>query len=328
MVDKIQRWIKDGCNGFQIMLIIFTTFLLGCRLYPKIEGYIEHQKEAAALQSQWLVTDTYQMHYWEGGNPNGETLLFLHGFGGDALWAWARNLPAFAQDYHIIAPDLLWFGQSTGGAPSLQMQRDAILAVLEQENISKTHVVGLSYGGFVALQLQQQDTVEKMVLVGVGGASFELDDIQNLQNRFAVQKVTDIFVPQQEDDVRLLLDICFHAPTFLVPHNLSADLYQNVFGKYPVEQSQLLEELLQNVDEYAGLFHQTSSHPQSLLVIGRSDPIFSVEQATELQDALKGELLVYSFADHVPNVGFHRRFNKDVRQFLQTADQQDPIEGQ
>ena len=58
---------------------------------------------------------------------SGEPLLWLHGFGGDALWAWSRNLHDFADTHHIIAPDLLWFGDSQGG-----LTLDAQAAAVQQ----------------------------------------------------------------------------------------------------------------------------------------------------------------------------------------------------
>ena len=78
-------------------------------------------------------------------------MLWLHGFGGDALWAWSRNLHDFADTHHIIAPDLLWFGESQGGL-TLDAQASAVQKVLEAEGVDTAHVIALSYGGFVALK--------------------------------------------------------------------------------------------------------------------------------------------------------------------------------
>lgn len=42
-----------------------------------------------------------------------ETLLFLHGFGGgSSAYEWSKVFPAFANDYRVIAPDLIGWGDS------------------------------------------------------------------------------------------------------------------------------------------------------------------------------------------------------------------------
>ncbi len=46
-------------------------------------------------------------------DPNRETLLFLHGFGGgSSAYEWSKVYPAFAAQYRVLAPDLLGWGRS------------------------------------------------------------------------------------------------------------------------------------------------------------------------------------------------------------------------
>jgi pimeloyl-ACP methyl ester carboxylesterase len=46
-------------------------------------------------------------------NPPGETLVFLHGFGGgSSAYEWSKVYPAFASEYRVIAPDLIGWGRS------------------------------------------------------------------------------------------------------------------------------------------------------------------------------------------------------------------------
>jgi pimeloyl-ACP methyl ester carboxylesterase len=42
-----------------------------------------------------------------------EPLVFLHGFGGgSSAYEWSKVYPAFAADYHVIAPDMIGWGRS------------------------------------------------------------------------------------------------------------------------------------------------------------------------------------------------------------------------
>ena len=56
--------------------------------------------------------------------------------------------------------------------------------------------------------------------------------------------------------------------------------------------------------------------PPVLLIVGREDPIFSSDDVRELADTLNGTVKVYGFADHVPQVGYARRFYRNTRRFL------------
>ena len=295
-------------------MLLFLS-LIGCTLYPKIETFMSQQADRAGLSRRSVLVDGGSMYYWEGGNPNGEPLLWLHGFGGDALWAWARNLDDFSSTHRIIAPDMLWFGDSQGGL-TLDAQARAVQRVLEAEGIESAHVIALSYGGFVGLKLVSYGSVESLVLIGVGGIGWDREEIQTLESRFEVSRLEDLFVPSTVEDVNTLVDVCFHAPTWLMPNDFDQQLYGNVFGKYPEEQRALISDLQQQSAEMAQWNDLWQTPPPTLLIVGRQDPIFSVEDVRELSDALDGTVKVISFADHVPQVGHARRFYRSTRRFL------------
>jgi len=297
------------------LLYLLVNIFLSCRAYPAIEGYLDQQKERAQLESHRVENDEFRLHYWKGGNPSGETILFLHGFGGDAMWAWGRNFPDFSDQYQIIAVDLLWFGESVAyeGTPSLEQQRRAVEAVLIKEEIEQLHVVALSYGGFVALQLVENGwAIEKLALVGVAGGV----DLNQLEERYSEEHLSEIFVPSQKEDVRRLLDICFHTPTVFIPMRLSDDLYQTVFGRYPVEQRLLMADLVENMEVYARLIPSSVRDIEGLIIAGALDPIFSLDNVNELAVQLGATMIVYPRADHVPNIGYPRRFNNDIHLLL------------
>ena len=295
--------------------MIIALSLWGCALYPKVESFMSKQVEKAGLERRSVLVDGGSMYYWEGGNPTGEPLLWLHGFGGDALWAWSRNLNGFAQTHHIIAPDLLWFGESQGGT-TLDAQASAVQQVLEAEGVDKAHVIALSYGGFVALKLVPMRSVSSLTLIGVGGVDWQGGDIRDLEDRFGVKTLEDLFVPSGIEDIDTLVDVCFHAPTWLMPPSFDEELYGHVFGKYPIEQRALIRDLQQQSMEMSQWTDDWREQPPVLLIVGRQDPIFSVEDVRSLADSLNGEVAVYGFADHVPQVGYAGRFYRTTRRFL------------
>jgi pimeloyl-ACP methyl ester carboxylesterase len=90
--------------------------------------------------------------YLEFGRGNSETVVFLHG-GNVAGWMWGEQVPAF-DDHHVIVPDLPGFGGSNA-LPwrSVAATADRVAELLEDKAEGPAHVVGLSLGSSVAIEL-------------------------------------------------------------------------------------------------------------------------------------------------------------------------------
>ncbi len=84
----------------------------------------------------------------------GLTVLLLHGLGscGDD---WGLQLPALLPCFDVLTLDLRGQGRSPmpPGWPGMEEMAADVLSVLDQLRIGSAHVVGLSLGGAVALQL-------------------------------------------------------------------------------------------------------------------------------------------------------------------------------
>jgi len=84
----------------------------------------------------------------------GAALVFLHGVGSDKS-VWDRQLASFSAGYRAIALDYPGYGDS--GMPPGDLDRAAIagyvLGALDALGIGAAHLVGLSMGGVIALEL-------------------------------------------------------------------------------------------------------------------------------------------------------------------------------
>lgn len=103
----------------------------------------------------------------------GETLLFLHGIGGNAR-NWEAQLDHFASRYKAAAWDARGYGESGGAVERFeQFAEDAsrVIAALG----SPAHVVGLSMGGRIALDLAARypDQVRSLTLANTSAGSAE-----------------------------------------------------------------------------------------------------------------------------------------------------------
>ena len=92
----------------------------------------------------------YEIHGPESGQP----LLLLEGWGYDS-WMWFRQLPELSKKYKCIVIDNRGVGKSSKPDYPYEMNmfaKDAI-GVLDHLDIQKTHILGISMGGFIAQEI-------------------------------------------------------------------------------------------------------------------------------------------------------------------------------
>ena len=118
--------------------------------------------------------DHVRLYYEEVGQ--GVPVLFVHEFAGDHR-SWEAQLREFGKRYRAIAYAARGYTPSDVPASPdayshLHVMRDAV-AVLDHLKIDAAHIVGLSMGGYTALQvaLNHPQRVRSLVLAGTGSGS-------------------------------------------------------------------------------------------------------------------------------------------------------------
>ncbi|MBI3242221.1 MAG: alpha/beta fold hydrolase [Chloroflexi bacterium] len=95
-----------------------------------------------------------KLHYTLHSPTHSETVLLLHGMGssGDD---WVLQLPALAPRYRVLTLDARGHGQSAKppGPYSIPQMADDVIELLDDLKIEAAHVVGLSMGGCIGLQM-------------------------------------------------------------------------------------------------------------------------------------------------------------------------------
>ncbi len=114
--------------------------------------FLQADRERSGLiHKQMDLPDGTHYAYLEGGK--GETLLLLHGFGADKD-NFTRVAKFLTPHFHVIAPDLLGFGESSHPqdadySPIAQARRLQVFA--NTLGITKFHLGGSSMGGHIAM---------------------------------------------------------------------------------------------------------------------------------------------------------------------------------
>ncbi len=121
----------------------------------------------------------------------GPAVLFLHGIGG-ARGNWAAQLSALAGRYCTIAIDARGYGDSgdTESARVFTDFADDAVRVLNYFNIERAHVVGLSMGGRVALDLwnRHRTRVASMTLADCSAGSTETQAPEKVEAFLAARR--------------------------------------------------------------------------------------------------------------------------------------------
>ncbi len=108
-----------------------------------------------------------ELHCEEAGE--GEPLVLLHGNGEDGTY-FAHQIKHFSQRFHVLALDTRGHGRSPRGEAPFTIRQFAcdLLSFLDARGIERTHLLGFSDGGNIALvfALAHPERVGKLVLNG------------------------------------------------------------------------------------------------------------------------------------------------------------------
>jgi 3-oxoadipate enol-lactonase len=94
----------------------------------------------------------------ENGNPLALPVVFVHGFPfSQAMWH--RQLPAVASEFRAIAYDVRGLGESSvgDGQYTIEGHVDDLIALLDDLEITRAVVVGLSMGGYIAFRALERN---------------------------------------------------------------------------------------------------------------------------------------------------------------------------
>jgi 3-oxoadipate enol-lactonase len=115
------------------------------------------------------VASHYRLFYLDENQFSKRAILLLHGLGANSA-SWQLQIPDLtAAGYRSIAPDAPGFGQSPypGGGLTVKMIANTTRSLLDMLDIQICHIVGISMGGTIALQMAIDfpQVVDKLVLV-------------------------------------------------------------------------------------------------------------------------------------------------------------------
>jgi pimeloyl-ACP methyl ester carboxylesterase len=138
----------------------------------RIADPMDHEQWTAEQDSTTVTVDGHEleMAYRDAGPGEGEprdTLVFVHGV---PTWSylWRLVAPAFEDDYRVVVPDLVGYGNSAaheGFDRSIRAQEQALDGLLDALGVETFTFVAHDIGGGAALRMaaHQPDRVDRFV---------------------------------------------------------------------------------------------------------------------------------------------------------------------
>ena len=231
-----------------------------------------------------LAVDGVDLFYREAGSPEAPTLLLLHGFGASS-YMFRDLMPQLARHYHVIAPDLPGFGQtSVQPEVSFDYTFDRLAEVIDAFTVAKGldryALYVFDYGAPVGWRLAVNHPEKITAIVSQNGNAYEEGlsegwaDMRrawaepSAANREALRRFNTLEMTKWQY-TQGVNDVSLIAPE---PWQLAHAAIERIGVEV---QMDLLLDYGQNIRQYAQLHDYFRRHlPPTLAIWGRNDPFF------------------------------------------------------
>jgi pimeloyl-ACP methyl ester carboxylesterase len=256
--------------------------------------------------------DGLRVAYARAGD--GPPLLLLHGYVGDGIATWRGQLDGLSDEFTVVAWDAPGAGRSIDPPEGFDLAdyADCVSAFISKLGLVRPHVVGLSFGAILGLELyRRHPRVPRTLTLASGYAGWagslppEIVE-QRLRQAMALAELSP------EEFVDALLPTMFSAGTpqeFVDAFGATMlEFHPSGFRAMARASAEDLRDVLTRIEI------------PTLLVYGDQDARAPLGIAEDLQAAIAGSsLVVLPGAGHVCNIEAADRFNDAVRDFVRAA---------
>ncbi len=242
----------------------------------------------------------------------GELVIFLHGIGGNRR-NWVGQLADFAKSFKAIAWDARGYGDSDDyeGPLNFHSYGDDVIRVLDHFGVKRAHIVGLSMGGRIAMDLAARYPQRLKTLVlcdthkGFGGFSEEK------KAAFIASRKEPLINGKEPKDIAGPV-----AKTLIGPKASKEAFDALVDSMTRLHKESYIKSIEATVRMDVRSDLGTIKVP-TLVVVGSADRLTTVEMAREMAAEIPGaELAVIADAGHLVNIEEPAEFNRIVLGFI------------
>jgi len=235
------------------------------------------------------------------GDPQNPAIVFLHG-GGLSSAEWQPQLEGLSNSFYCVAPDLPEQGQSASLPFTLSDAARRVVALIGTFPSRKAHVVGLSLGGAVALEVVRTAPVVVDHLI-VSGTTAGLGKWLGWLT-IASARTYRFFKPET------LLDQAYKQ--FRIPEVYRASLRDDILKSFNVDFTRRFTEAMMQV--------QLPAQAKALVTVGEKETVVAKRDARKLVAGISGARgVIAPSVGHVWNLEAAHLFNATVRAFVTDA---------
>lgn len=279
-----------------------------------------------SAEIQYVETPSYgKTRIAEAGKGNKETIIFLHGVGGH-LEAYAKNIVALSDEFHVIAYD--YVGQGMSDKPLLDYTPltlvDHLRELMDTLGIDKAHLSGESMGGWVTglFTVEYPERVLKINFNTAAGLPIITDKgREELQGLIDLTSKATTMGPPTFDSVSNRMKWLFHPnnhDSMITPELVETRLvcYRRPGSK---EVAPKVLGMIGMHDDY--LIPMEKIKKETLFLWTEDNPCHDVPCAKDSAAKIPGSLLYVMKKDaaHWPQYESPEEFNTVLRSFLNTG---------
>ncbi len=283
--------------------------------------------ENDVFELQHIEIHGHRVGYRSAGS--GPVIVLVHGMAGSSA-TWRHVLPALAERYTVVAPDLIGHGSSDKprGDYSLGNFASGVRDLLLALGHERATLVGQSLGGGVVMQFAYQfpERCERLVLVSSGGLGDDVNWLLRALTLPGAEYVLPLACTNWVHDAGVkvndwLSHVGLHAGAHLV------EMWES-FGSLvdPGTRTAFVHTLRSVVDAGGQRVSASdrlylASEVPTMIVWGDRDHIIPVDQGHAAHAALPGSRLeIFEGSGHFPHCEQPDRFAHVLRDFMDTTD--------
>lgn len=254
-----------------------------------------------------------KIYYEEQGK--GEPLILINGLS-FPMDLWFAQIRELSKDFQVIALDNRGIGRSDKPDEeySIAMLAEDAVGLLKALGIKKSHVVGLSMGGFISqeIALSYPGIVNRLVLVatGMGGARS-----RELGKPFWEKAAAAVAGKTPEEAYRADMTL-MTAPGFVEKHPDMLAESVSLRMKNPQPLYAFLRQFAAANAFDNNQRTQNISQP-TMIILGQDDPIFPIPLADDFRQKMpKAKMIIYENCGHAIHLEKPDQLSRDIREFL------------
>ena len=259
---------------------------------------------------------------------SGPVIVLIHGMAGSSA-TWLSVMPALAEHFTVIAPDLVGHGASEKprGDYSLGAFASGVRDLLLTLGYERATLVGQSLGGGVAMQFAYQfpERCERLVLVSSGGLGEEVNLLLRLLALPGAELVLPLACTNWVHDVGVrVAGWLAHVGVHVGPH--VAEIWQSYGSLADAQTRTAFVHTLRSVIDVGGQRVSAAdrlylaAEVPTLIIWGDHDTIIPVAQGRATHDAIPGSRLeIFEGAGHYPHCEQPDRFSTVLTEFMSTT---------